>query len=69
MTELRKEIESAINRCNAERHSGTPDFILAEFLIRCLEAFDAASQQREAWYGRRTLPVDDDHVCVGKPPF
>lgn len=51
-TELRREIEAAINKCSAENGSNTPDFILAEFLIGCLEAFDIAVNAREKWYGR-----------------
>ena len=56
MTELRKEIESAINRCCAENGSNTPDFILAEYLTSCLAAFNAAVEHREAWYGRSATP-------------
>ena len=50
---LRSEIEAAINRCSAENGSNTPDFILANFLATCLEAFDAATVVRENWYGYR----------------
>lgn len=56
MSDLRKEIESAINRCSAENRSNTPDFVLAEFLLGCLAAFDKATQQRETWYGRDARP-------------
>ena len=51
MSDLRKEVEHAINRCSAENGSNTPDFILAEFLTDCLAAFDKASRAREKWYG------------------
>jgi len=47
---LRTEIEQAINRCSAENGSNTPDFILAQFLVDCLIAFDKASRAREKWY-------------------
>lgn len=50
---LRSDIENAINRASAENGSGTPDFILAEFLTDSLAAFDKAVATREAWYGRR----------------
>ncbi len=49
---LREDIESAINCNSAENGSNTPDFILAEFVRGCLVAFDAAVNEREAWYGR-----------------
>lgn len=50
MEKLRKEIEEAINRNSAENGSNTPDFILAEYLIQCLAAFDAACNARTKWY-------------------
>lgn len=50
---LRKEITAAINKNCAENGSDTPDFILASYMLRCLEAFDLAVMEREAWYGRR----------------
>ena len=50
--ELISEIRAAINRCNREHPSNTPDFILSEYLLSCLEAFEVASLQREEWYGQ-----------------
>lgn len=46
------EIESLINRFSRENGSDTPDFILAEYLTSCLDAYDKALQRREAWYDR-----------------
>ena len=51
MSELRKSIESAINRHCAENGSNTPDFILAEYLTDCLAAFDKASNARSRYHG------------------
>lgn len=48
---LKEEIEHAINRASAENGSNTPDFILAEYLVSCLTAFDVASRSREKWFG------------------
>ena len=50
---LRDDINAAINRHSRENASDTPDFILAEYLVACLDAFDQAVRQREKWYGRR----------------
>ena len=50
-TGLRKDIESAINRWSAENGSNTPDFILAKYLMGCLDAFDTATDARDRWYG------------------
>ncbi len=49
---FRAELEQLINRNSMENGSNTPDFILAKFLAGCLEAFDAATHERETWYGR-----------------
>ena len=47
---LKAAITSAINKWSAENGSNTPDFILANYLIDCLRAFDLATQQRSHWY-------------------
>jgi len=46
------ELEELINRHSIEGGSNTPDFILAEYLKRCLENFDMCVRRREDWYGR-----------------
>ncbi len=57
MSNLRKDIEQAINSNSAENGSDTPDFILAEYLTDCLAAYDRAVTARERWYGRHPVPV------------
>jgi hypothetical protein len=49
-----KELKRLINRHSMENASNTPDFILAKYLLACLEAWNVATQQREQWYGRKT---------------
>lgn len=62
MTERHKrltvEISNLLNKYSAENGSDTPDFILAEYLMGCLAAYDKAVQTREKWYGRIAVPVD-----------
>ena len=53
MTDFRYRLSSLINECSLENASDTPDFILAEFLHGCLNAFDDAINQREGWYKRK----------------
>ena len=55
---FQKELEHLINCKSIEGGSDTPDFILAEYLRQCLDAFDMATRRREEWYGRRTIPCD-----------
>ena len=49
---LAEDFASAINRHSAEIGSNTPDFILGEYLVGCLAAFDGAVNKRETWHGR-----------------
>ncbi|VXC07655.1 hypothetical protein [Aeromicrobium sp. 9AM] len=49
--ELRSEIKHALNRASAENPSGSPDHILADFLLDSLAAFDRAVQARATWRG------------------
>lgn len=54
---LRIEIQQLLNRRGMEKGSDTPDFILADFLVDCLEAFDDATRAREKWYGLKRVPA------------
>jgi len=47
IVEFRDTLEHLINRTNMEAGSNTPDFILANYLLECLQAFDRASNLRE----------------------
>lgn len=51
-SQLQQAIQNIINRYSREKKSNTPDFILAEYLMKCLDAFEWASNRREAWYGK-----------------
>ena len=56
MDTLHEDLATVLNKHSAENASDTPDFILAEFLLICLTAFDKACTQREAWYQRTDTP-------------
>jgi hypothetical protein len=51
-SEFQKELRALINRQSMENGCNTPDFILAEYLNRCLFAFDLAVNAREEYFGR-----------------
>lgn len=55
--DLAHALERALNRFSAENPSNTPDFILAQFLLGCLSAWNQGVQQRETWYGRGQRPA------------
>ncbi len=50
-TELETKLRNLINSENREADSDTPDFILAEYMMACLDAFELASNKREVFYG------------------
>jgi len=46
-----KELEALINRHCLENGSGTPDFLLAEYLVRCLKNWNETVAARDKWHG------------------
>ena len=51
MENLREELEIILNRASRENESNTPDFILAEYMLKCLAAAELLINRREEWYG------------------
>lgn len=47
---FRSDLEHLLNRHSKENGSDTPDFILANYIYDCLEAFDTAVRTRTRWY-------------------
>jgi hypothetical protein len=43
---LRDALQHLLNRFSAENESNTPDYVLAQFLVDCLAAFDKAVNAR-----------------------
>lgn len=56
-TQFSQRLESLLNRHSQENASHTPDFILAQYLLACLAAWNTGVQQRETWYGRDPRPA------------
>lgn len=50
---FQQELEYLINRYSQENTSDTPDYILCEYLLDCLKAFNNASNNRSNFYGIR----------------
>jgi hypothetical protein len=44
------ELKALINKHSLERQSNTPDFILAEYMMDCLQNFNRAISARYQWY-------------------
>ncbi len=66
MGSFEDELGAVINRYSQEQASNTPDFILAQYLIGCLAAWNTAVQQRETWYGRDARPC---HIAMKEAAF
>ena len=68
MNKLHEEIRAAINRSNAESGSDTPDYILAEYLLGCLDSYNHAVRARDEWYSpkdKSRCPFCDDGKVIG----
>jgi len=52
---LRTKIAHVLNEHSAENGSDTPDFILADYLMDCLCAFDRAANRRGDWRSRASI--------------
>ena len=48
---LREGIVGVINQTCAECGSNTPDFMLADYLLDCLDTWDKFTGRRDKWYG------------------
>ena|SRR5690348_8302421 len=60
------ELVCLLNKYSKENGSNTPDFILADYIGRCLENWNLTVVNREEWYGRTFSPGSlkhDIHVC------
>lgn len=60
-SKLQRELSAVLNRASRENLSNTPDFILAEYLLNCLEAFELATRARVRWHG------EDSMMTTGGP--
>jgi hypothetical protein len=65
-----RSLGRVINRHSMENASDTPDFIMAEFLTKILQAFDEMIQARDKWYGgshrrlQAQLEAEGEHTAA-----
>lgn len=50
--DFENDLRDLINTHCRENGSDTPDYLLAEYLVGCLNAYDRAVRQRDDWVGR-----------------
>jgi len=64
---FRDQLKSLINLNSMENYSDTPDYILADYLHGCLQAFDKAVLKRRDWHSREnTKDWPISHTKVGR---
>jgi len=66
MDDLKKDIQDAINRHSAESLSGTPDYVLAQYLSDCLHVFNVAIIARDE---HQQEDEEDESVEQYEPKF
>lgn len=49
-TEFERELEGLINKYSSQSESDSPDFMLAEYLINCLNNFNLITRKGERWH-------------------
>lgn len=63
------ELTTLLNKHSQENGSNTPDFILAQYLISCLQTWNLAVECREVWYGRGPTPAPATIAAqLNRPP-
>lgn len=55
-----KAVESLINSYSKENDSNTPDFILSNYLLNCLNIFSYTTKRRDNWYGGKQSILDSE---------
>ena len=53
---LERELQNIINQYAREETSYTPDFILARFMMECLDAFEQSTIERDAYWKKEEVP-------------
>jgi len=69
MSTLEEDLAEVLNRHNQENASDTPDYLLARFLVRCLDAWNATQQERTAWYSRGREETPEPWPGPSAPPL
>ena len=67
MSNFEEELTSLINSNSLENGSNTPDFILANYLQDCLNAFNKASVWRAKWFSPEGVPEGERYTGPSAP--
>lgn len=59
-----RELSDLLNTFSKENGSNTPDFILAEYLVNCLDAFNRATHSRAKWFGKSLDEIGNEKTAI-----
>lgn len=62
MDSFEDELRKLLNLFSMEARSNTPDYVLAEFMLKCLDAFDEAVVTRTAWHGLKDIQEQSEDL-------
>jgi hypothetical protein len=57
---FQKELQSLLNTHCVENESDTPDFILAQYISRCLDNWNETTYQRDKWWNFKTWSHNEE---------
>lgn len=58
--ELKTELSDVLNRLSRENESDTPDFLLADYMLDSLRAYEHAVKARDKWFGFTAFQERDE---------
>ena len=58
---IQDALRTLLNQYDAEAASGTPDYILANYMLQCLEAYNIATRYRDRQYGLNLMDSVEDN--------
>ena len=59
---FRKELEQLLNKNCMENGSNTPDFLLANYMLACLNAADMLISERDRWHTKEICKMHDKGI-------
>ena len=64
MSTFEEDLRRLLNMHSQENESGTPDFILARYMLSSLQAYNTAVISRAKWRGEsvKLHPLDDEPI-------
>ena len=59
-SDFRKDLIALLNAHGIDNQTNTPDYLLGDYLLACLKAFDSTVQARDTWHSPTKPPTEED---------